>query len=139
MQAGALAFLESKMRTADLFQLRDHLLPTQTEFSKEVLTGIKECMHDVLKLCEDLGPGSVEQLSMRTVAETLLHLLCAQGPRQSDMLDSISKFRKGNWEKLWNTAIKNFVKWQQKRKDNPIKPKGRTNKQKDKYAQSADS
>ena len=107
MQAGALAFLESKMRTADLFELRDHMLP-QAEFSKEVLTGIKECMQDVLKLCDQLAPNSVEQLSMRTIAETLLHLLCAQGPRHSDMLDSISLFRKGKWEKLWNTAIKNY-------------------------------
>ena len=74
MQSGALAFLECKMRTFDLFQLRDNLLPTQTEFSKEVLTGIKECMHDVLKLCDQLAPDSDEQLSMRTIGETLLHL-----------------------------------------------------------------
>ena len=135
LQSGAFALLEDKMRTFSLFELRDHPLPTQGDHSPEVMNGIKECMHDVLKLCDDLAPDSVEQLSMRTVAETLLHLLCAQGPRQTDMLDSISKFRNGNWEKLWKTAIKNFAKWQQKRKHNPIKPKGRTNKQKDKYAQ----
>ena len=92
-------------------------------------------MHDVLKLCDQLADASVEQLSMRTLGETLLHLLCAQGLRQSDILDSISHFRKGNWEKLWNTAIKNYKKWLKKRKDNPIQPKARTNKQKDKYAQ----
>ena len=85
MQSGALAFLESKIRTLSLFELRDHPLPTQGDHSPEVMNGIKECMHEVLKLCDDLAPGSVEQLSMRTVAETLLHLLCAQGPRQSDV------------------------------------------------------
>ena len=51
------------------------------------------------------------------------------------MLNSISLFRKGKWEKLWNTAIKNYGKWLKKRKDNPVQPKARTNKQKDKYAQ----
>ena len=62
---------------------------------------------------------------MRTVAETSLHLLCAQGPRQSDMLDSISKFRKGNWEKLWHTAIKNFIKMAAKEEEKPDQTEGK--------------
>ena len=45
MQSGALAFMENQMRNYALFDLRDHPLPTVTEFSLEVKSGIKECMH----------------------------------------------------------------------------------------------
>ena len=51
-QSGALAFLESKMRTFSLFELRDYPLPSKTDHSTEVKKGIKQCMFDVLQLCE---------------------------------------------------------------------------------------
>ena len=53
------------MRNCSLFDLRDHPIPSVTQFTNEVKSGIKECMHDVLQLCEQLGADSVEMLSMR--------------------------------------------------------------------------
>ena len=92
-------------------------------------------MFDVLQLCEQLTDHSVEQLSMRIVGEILLHLLCAQGLRQTDMLDSIKKFRSGKWEKLWGKVIKTSNKLKCKRAANPAQPRARTDSQKDSYAQ----
>jgi hypothetical protein len=92
-------------------------------------------MYDVLQLCEQLTDHSVEQLSMRIVGEILLHLLCAQGLRETDMLDSIKKFRNGKWEKLWGKVIKASNKLKCKRAANPAQPRARTASQKDSYAQ----
>ena len=63
---------------------------------------------------------------MRIVGEILLHLLCAQGLRETDMLDSIKKFRNGKWEKLWGKVIKASNKLKCKRAANPAQPRART-------------
>ena len=83
-------------------------------------------MQDVLhalQLCEQLKTDSVEQLCMRVVGEMLLRLLCAQGLRNPDMLDSIKLFRNGKWEKLWKAAIKASKKVKQKKGDKPVQPR----------------
>jgi len=134
MQSGALAFMQNLMRNFALFELRDHPPPSAAEFSFDVKTGSKECMQDILQLCEKLKTDSVEQLCIRVMGEMLLHLLCAQGLRNTDMLDSIKLFRNGKWEKLWKAVIKASKKVKKKKADKPVQPRPRTNKQ-DKYAQ----
>ena len=134
MQSGALSFLEKKMMNHALFELRDHPLPTKANDPIEIKQGIKECMRNVLQLCSQLAPKSVELLSMRIIAETLLHLLCAKGVRATDMCASIQLFQRGQWETLWNLAIKASAKVKTQKANNPHQPRPRTNKQKDQFA-----
>ena len=83
------------------------------------------------KLWRELTDHSVEQLSMRIVAEILLHLLCAQGLRGSDMLDSIKKIKNGKWEHLWGKVIKASNKLSAREEPTPLC----TTKQKESYSQ----
>ena len=120
----------------------DHPLPTQIDHSVvevEVLTGIKDCMHD-LQLCDQVAPDSVERLSMRTrtVAETLLLstaplvLSRATPLGHADFNQEIISARSLG-EALAHSR-QELQEMAEKDENNPIQTKARTNKQKDKYA-----
>ena len=106
LKSGAFAFLEGKMKDFSLYELRDRPLPSKANLSGEVLRELTECFKDILLLCEELAPNSIEQLSIQIMATQLLHYLSANGVRAKDMLGAMRKFRDGKWETLWKDSTK---------------------------------
>ena len=86
-KSGALAFLESKTKDFTLFEVRDHPLPSKAVLSYQPERDLMECMKEVQPLCNALDRRSLEEPSIRNLANPVLRLISGQSMRESHMLD----------------------------------------------------
>ena len=134
-KAGTFEFLTRKVLNGELYELRDHPMPTSSP--PPALHGeMRDAIDVIVRLCTAFREDSIERLSLRIIGKKIFpHLIFAHGTAVAAVQDAIKKFRQGKWESLWKMAMTKAEQIRVKRDKHPNQPRARTDTQKDSYAQ----